>query len=239
MNSYELEVYKEVERWQKRFTKRPSMIGKLSKNIQTKVNSYVPEKIHHAITISVKKMVEGILNGTENFSKNSFKASLSLEERDIIFGEKQKKYKKAAALEGAGTGAGGLFLGLSDFPLLLSIKMKFLFEAAYVYGYDPRKLEERIFILYLFQLAFSADKQKKIVLDKVIRWDGGENKKIDWRTFQQEYRDYLDIAKLLQLVPGIGAVVGYFVNEKLLDDLGVVAMNGYRIRWLKEKGMSF
>ncbi len=28
-------------------------------------------------------------------------------------------------IEGAGTGAGGIFLGLSDFPLLLGIKVKF------------------------------------------------------------------------------------------------------------------
>jgi len=51
-----------------------------------------------------------------------------------------------------------------------------------------------------------------------------------WREFQQEYRDYIDIAKLLQLVPGIGAVVGANANSKLMDKLGVTAMNAYRMR---------
>ena len=32
---------------------------------------------------------------------------------------------KIAAAEGAGTGAGGILLGLADFPLLLTIKIKF------------------------------------------------------------------------------------------------------------------
>ena len=32
---------------------------------------------------------------------------------------------KIAAAEGAGTGAGGILLGLADFPLLLGIKIKF------------------------------------------------------------------------------------------------------------------
>jgi hypothetical protein len=54
----------------------------------------------------------------------------------------------------------------------------------------------------------------------------------DWRSFQQEYRDYIDIAKLLQLVPGIGAVVGAYVNHRLTEKLGQYAMNAYRLRML-------
>jgi hypothetical protein len=40
----------------------------------------------------------------------------------------------------------------------------------------------------------------------------------------------MDIAKLLQLVPGIGAVVGAYANYKLVDKLGVTAINAYRLR---------
>jgi hypothetical protein len=46
----------------------------------------------------------------------------------------------------------------------------------------------------------------------------------DWHNFQQEYRDYIDLAKLLQLVPGIGAVVGAYVNHRLIEKLGKFAM---------------
>ena len=35
----------------------------------------------------------------------------------------------------------------------------------------------------------------------------------DWRTFQQEYRDYIDLAKLAQMLPGVGAVVGFLPME--------------------------
>lgn len=59
---------------------------------------------------------------------------------------------------------------------------------------------------------------------------GREN--FDWRIFQQEYRDYIDIAKMLQMVPGIGAVVGAYANYKLMDKLGNTAMNAYRLRLL-------
>ncbi|TNY07227.1 EcsC family protein, partial [Escherichia coli] len=43
---------------------------------------------------------------------------------------------------------------------------------------------------------------------------------------------YIDLAKLLQLVPGIGAFVGAYVNNKLVDKLGEYAMYAYRMRIL-------
>ena len=52
----------------------------------------------------------------------------------------------------------------------------------------------------------------------------------DWRTFQQEYRDYIDLAKLAQLVPVIGAAVGAVANYRLIEQLGDTAMNCYRMR---------
>jgi len=54
----------------------------------------------------------------------------------------------------------------------------------------------------------------------------------DWRTFQREYRDYIDLAKLAQMIPVVGAPIGAFVNWRLLERLGETAMNGYRMRWL-------
>ena len=60
----------------------------------------------------------------------------------------------------------------------------------------------------------------------------------DWRTFQQEYRDHIDLAKMAQLVPIIGAPVGAVVNYRLIKKLGDTAMNAYRMRWFEE-GRSF
>jgi hypothetical protein len=55
----------------------------------------------------------------------------------------------------------------------------------------------------------------------------------NWRNFQQEYRDYIDLAKMLQLVPGVGAVVGAYVNHRLTEKLGKFAMMAYRMRVMK------
>jgi len=56
----------------------------------------------------------------------------------------------------------------------------------------------------------------------------------DWRNFQQEYRDYIDLAKMAQLIPLIGAPVGIIVNYRLIKKLGITAMNAYRMRILNQ-----
>ena len=61
-------------------------------------------------------------------------------------------------------------------------------------------------------------------------------KECDWRSFQQEYRDYIDLAKMAQLIPVIGAPVGVFVNYRLIKKLGTTAMNAYRMRLINFDG---
>jgi hypothetical protein len=96
-------------------------------------------------------------------------------------------------------------------------------------------MEERVFILYIFQLAFSSDEVRRDTFYKIEHWEEikHEAEELDWRKFQQEYRDYIDLAKMLQLVPGIGAVVGAVANNNLLKHLGETAMNAYRLRIVK------
>ncbi|RDC66456.1 Protein EcsC [Adhaeribacter pallidiroseus] len=48
------------------------------------------------------------------------------------------------------TGAGGILLGLADFPLLLGIKLKMLHDIAALYGHFVTDYRERIYLLYIF-----------------------------------------------------------------------------------------
>ncbi|MDF1511201.1 EcsC family protein [Robertmurraya sp. DFI.2.37] len=234
MNDYEQKAYEEVQEWKRKLLKRSNLIKRVSKKAQEKINEKIPEKVHSVITDSIKNMVKMTVAGSSFTTKMEMTRNLSLEEREKKLVEKMAVYQKTATVEGAGTGAGGILLGLADFPLLLSIKMKFLFEAAAVYGFDTKEYEERLFILHIFQLAFSSDEKRKETIQIIENWE--ERKKeiidMDWQQFQQEYRDFIDFVKMLQLVPGIGAVVGAYANYNLMEHLGEVAKNAYRIRIL-------
>ena len=71
-----------------------------------------------------------------------------------------------------------------------------------------------------------------LVADRVSAHPYHDFQQFDWRKFQQEYRDYIDLAKLVQMIPVVGAPIGALVNWKLLERLGRTAMNSYRMRWL-------
>lgn len=232
MITYEEKVIKEVEQWKATFMKDSSMMTRFSKKVQTKVQQLIPAKVQKVLTETIRMMVQTISAGS-NFIKPKLKEThWSLQRRDDEVRKKMDEYKKIAAAEGAGTGAGGILLGLADFPLLLGIKIKFLFDAATLYGFDTSNKEERLFILHVFQLAFSSDDHRKEIWKAIETWDTEEENHMDWEKFQTEYRDYIDLAKMLQLVPIIGAPVGAYANYQLLQRLGEVTMNCYRMRLL-------
>ncbi|MDW7674687.1 MAG: EcsC family protein [Bacillota bacterium] len=235
MNSYETIIFKELKAWELKMAKKPSLANRLTKKMQTKVNGLIPAKAHAAITIAIKNMVKAVLFGSE-FTNIKPLALASLQERERLVKEKINFYKKTSAISGAGTGAGGILLGLADLPILLSLKIKFLYDVSALYGFDVRDFKERLYLLYIFQLAFSSQEKRNEVYRQIVGWDQkvaelpADLNSFDWLGFQQEYRDYIDLAKMLQLVPVIGAVVGAYANYRLLDQLGETAMNAYRMR---------
>lgn len=235
MNSYDMLAMQELKMWQKKMLRRPSLLNNFSKRMQTKVNSLIPEKVHRAITVTIKQMVRGVLFGARRTTSNALQ-NISLQQREETVQKKIDIYRKTAAVEGGITGAGGILLGLADFPILLGIKIKLLFDIAALYGFDVNDYKERVYLLHIFELAFSSASYRKKVYLQMNNWEVQQQNlpedinQFDWRNFQQEYRDYLDIAKMAQLIPVIGAPVGVVVNNRLIKKLGHTAMNAYRMR---------
>jgi hypothetical protein len=235
---YDPVIAAQLQAWQYKMTRQPSLSGRISKSIQNRVNRIIPEKVHAAVTIAIKQMVRGVLFGA-GYVGQTYPPVTSLAEREVAVTQRIKFYQSTAAAEGGVTGAGGILLGLADFPILLSLKLKLLFDIAGLYGFDATDYKERVYLLHIFELAFSSQEHRRKVFVQIENWE--EKKKelpedinqFDWRSFQQEYRDYIDLAKLAQLVPGIGAVVGVVVNYRLIKQLGETAMNAYRMRVVK------
>jgi len=238
MDHYLQQVSSELIVWQKQMLRRPSFFNNLSRKIQTKVNSWIPEKIHKAITLAIKQMIRGVLFGASHTTDDPLR-NASFQTREELVLKKIKNYRNTAAVEGGITGAGGLLLGLADFPILIGIKIKLLFDIASLYGFDTDDYKERLYILHIFELAFSSHEHRRNVYLKMTDWDEKSNdlpadiNGFDWRNFQQEYRDYIDLAKMAQLIPVIGAPVGIVVNNRLIKKLGITAMNAYRMRLIK------
>ena len=239
VETYEAQILSELTLWQKKMLRNPSLFNKLSKNVQTKINDLIPEKVHAAITAAIKQMIRAVLFGSQYTTAKPLQEN-SLQIREEAVRKKVEVYRTTAAVEGGITGAGGLLLGLADFPILIGIKIKLLFEIASLYGFDTKDYKERVYLLHIFELAFSSDVHRKKIYLEITDWEKRSRElpedinQFDWRIFQQEYRDYIDIAKLVQLLPVIGAPVGAVVNYKMIKKLGTTAMNAYRMRLLKK-----
>ncbi len=241
MDNYKQKIEIELEFWKRDILKKPSVLSKVTDGIQKKINTYIPDKVHNAITTAIKAMTKAVLFGSTYTTSAMPSTGMSLIHREALVREKIDSYCKTGAAEGGITGAGGFLMSMADFPILIGIKMKMLFEIAALYGFDVKDFRERLYILHIFQLAFSSKEGAAKVFVQMQNWDqkllvlpeSSEN--FDWKTFQQEYRDYIDIAKLAQLLPVIGAAVGAVANYQLIKKLGKTATQAYRMRLINKE----
>lgn len=236
-NLYERKIHKEMLAWQQAMQRSPSFSNKATSGVQSRINKIIPQKVHTVVTRVIKDLTRAVLFGS-GFTTFSRHTIADLHSTEDVIKARINFYTSSAAAEGAITGFGGFLSGLADFPLWLTLKMKMLFEIASRYGIDVQDFKERIFILHIFQLSFSSQQHRNKIYEIVADWENQKElipddiHQFDWKTFQLQYRDHIDLAKLLQLIPGVGAIVGAYVNHKLTTRLGNMAMNAYRMRIL-------
>lgn len=238
MTAYEEKAYLLLNDWKQKMQKKPSLTNRIAKGIQNKINNIIPEKVHKVITVTIEKMVKAVLFGAKYTTTDKLATNASFQLRESYIKQQINFYQKAASIEGAVTGSGGILMGFAEFPVLIGIKMKLLFNIAALYGFNVKDYKERLYILYIFQLTYSSQQRRNGIYNLLQNWEGysillpADADEFDWRTFQQEYRDYIDLAKMAQLIPVIGAAVGAVANYHLIAQLGETAMNCYRMRML-------
>lgn len=236
---YEAWARGEVAHWRAEMLKPPGRLDRAARAVQQGVNRIIPERIHAAVTRVIEQMTRAIITGVEYVPAAPLAdAPLSVRDRKAL--SAIALYRGAAAAEGGATGLGGIWLSAADFPALIALKLKLLFDVGAAYGRTGDNLEDRLYALAIFQLAFSTPERRAEVFHALEAWDHEPHPQslddFDWRTFQQQYRDYIDLAKLAQMIPYVGAPVGAVANWRLTQRLGRTAMNAYRLRWLDTQG---
>jgi hypothetical protein len=233
-SAYAVRAKAELDRWLTKMSKGPSPLDRAARGVQVRINRIIPEKVHAAVTAVMEQMTRAMVTGADLTTAKPLQGA-TLCEREAQVQRRIAAYRAVGATEGGVAGAGGFTLALAEFPTLIATKIRLLFEIAALYGHDGARLSERLYILHIFQLAFSSADHRRDVLEQMLDWDAQGRPEslegLDWRKFQQEYRDYIDLAKLAQLIPVIGAPVGAVVNYRLVDRLGETAIGAYRMRW--------
>lgn len=231
-------VRAEVEAWRTKVLKRPGLWDKATRGTQDRINRIIPERVHAIVTSGVEAMTKGILAGSDVL-RPRVAGDGSLAARELRARAAIRAYRNTASVEGGVAGAGGFLLAAADFPALMAIKVRMLGDVVAAYGWGGGSLRERLFVLHIFHLAFASARRRPEALADLERWianidQPGAITDYDWRTFQIEYRDYIDLAKLAQLIPVVGAPIGAAVNWRLVERLGETAIMACRMRWLAE-----
>ncbi|RXT04892.1 EcsC family protein [Ammoniphilus sp. CFH 90114] len=243
MDQYQQFIYSQIKEWEKEQT-ATWFFDRWSRALQKKLDSLIPEVVHEKLAKAVEGMVKSIASGVSLIpQKQEYEyAHLSFVMRDKKAQEAIEIYKKVAMVEGAGTGAGGIMLSAVDFPAFIAIKFKLLQELSNIYGYNIKDFEERMFIIKVFQLAYAGDVSRAKIYQDLKEWPQRKQQisrstyedVMAWRTFYAEYRESIELRKMLQVIPGLGAIVGAWANRSILDDLAVTAQQVYRLRYMQE-----
>lgn len=224
--------------WRDKVLKRPGLWDKATRGTQDRINRIIPERVHQIVTTGVEAMTKGILFGSDLLKAKPMTAG-GLAVREEKARATIRAYRNTASIEGGVAGAGGFVLAAADFPALMAIKVRMLGEIVAAYGWGGGSVRERLFVLHIFHLAFASARRRPEALAALERWIADIDQPqvltdYDWRTFQLEYRDHIDLAKMAQLLPLVGAPVGAVVNWRLVERLGETAIMACRMRWFAE-----
>jgi hypothetical protein len=248
MDVFEKTVVKSIKQFETNLYKAAtSPSHNWAKKMQQKFDGLVPKQIHQSFAFALEKGIKTFLQGLQIHQEKqkiivSSQPEKSLHELTEEAEQIVSNYTKLAAIEGAGTGFGGFIASTIDFPALISIKLKMLQELAMHFGYPLVNLEERIYIVRVLQLQFSSKYAKQKNWLKVKEWDtvthsqewdSWEN--FNWEEFYMEYKQSIELIKMLQMVPGFGALVGGLANYAFLNDLGNTAILCFQMRKIIER----
>lgn len=173
---------------------------------------------------------------------------LDLQDVDRTIGWLSAKYKGLAAVEGVGTGLVGLVGIPADVVALISMNLRAIGEYATFCGFDLSLQQERLFALDILGMASSStDVSKQLFMANLVKVSKDVAKKKAWKHLEkhafvsavQKLAKALGIrltkAKLAQVVPAAGAIVGGGFNAYYTAKVCDAAFHLYRERMLAEK----
>ncbi len=156
-------------------------------------------------------------------------------------------HRRAAALQGAAAGVSGLFGLLADVPVLYTLLCRCILEVATCYGFPVRGAAEEAHMLKVLDLGhFLEDDRRRQGLTELedlqdlIR-EGTPLKDLErlalakgLQALSRQMAAGLVRRKAAQAVVLVGGLVGAGVNYQLVADVGTVAWQAYRRRFVME-----
>lgn len=266
LTSYEKDVRREIERWER----GESSILMQAMNWAMKPVDYVVDRVAPPEVVDqAGRAVEDFLSVLNNASEWTYDTDDLLERarkhgidveriedlRDQPLDELDPFARSLfaqnavlAAIEGGGTGLGGVFLMAADLPLLFTINFRLIQQIGAAYGFSMRGPAYRPIILSIYNVAASSGRDAKhAALREMSVAAASFAGDLEYRgrisgTFREQNRHLpREIAKNLvgrklgQTIPVIGAAVGAGVNYWFTTETAQAAYMLFRALFLEWK----
>jgi hypothetical protein len=142
-----------------------------------------------------------------------------------------------AVLEGALTGAGGIWTALLDVPLLFTLCLRTIIKMGHCYGYTLDRPNDKAWVLGALAVALSSTKERRTELMAQLRdIEDLLLEEIQQDVVIEETASLLTQVEIFEDIPVFGAVTGGLLNLSVAHRTDVTARHLFQERWLRDNG---
>ena len=269
LNAYEKEVRKEIEQWQHGSTSfLMQAINWAMQPVDWVVEQVVPADVVDHASTAIEQGLSMLNNASEwthdddSLLQAAREADIDVEDPEALRNEPLEKLDKLArsfftqnavlaAIEGGGTGLGGLVFIAADIPLLFGINLRLIQQIGSAYGFAMRGPEFQPLILSIFNVAASGKRESRndamreiSVAAAAFANDQSYKGRVSGTFTDQNRHLPREIAKnivgrkLAQSIPIAGAAVGAGVNYWFTQETAETSFMLFRALYLDRKERS-
>jgi EcsC protein family len=243
LTDYEARQVEKIAAWKASF---PNPFGELFRHaaqpLADFVERFIPDRIallsidaaYNASDLSASENDIKIQAGVGHISELRHKP---LQECDRLSRRAGTFAQGLATIEGALTGAGGIWTTLLDVPLLFTLCLRTIIKTGRCYGYALDKPADKAWILGALAVALSSTREKRTELTARLREiEDLLLEETQEQVLIEETASLLTQIELFEDIPVFGAATGALLNLSVAHRTDVTARHLFQERWLRDNG---
>jgi hypothetical protein len=243
LTEYESHQVQQIAAWK---SQPPNPLGEIWKTLTRPaakaVAEIVPEKLMEwlfegADATATRLTWQKDLKSQTGISEIAELRNGSLEQCDRLAQRTALAAHIVAVVEGAATGAGGVWTTLLDVPLLFVLGLRTIRKIGCEYGYHLEERRDRMFVLGVLLVALSGS--LKIRRERLHRLRELEEMLVEETVEDvliEEVVQFIFQLEVFEEIPGVGAISGALLNLGFMHRINTTARRIFQERWLRDNG---
>lgn len=241
LTDYEAGQVDQIAAWK---SQPPNPIAELWKTITTPGASALEKVIPSRVVekaIARMDTAADLMAGQEHVKRRAGVTDLAelrdrpLQDCDEVAWRDQVGAQFVATVEGAATGAGGVWTTLIDIPLLFTLAVRTIRRIGHCYGYALEGPQGRAFVLGVLVAALSGSLEiRRRRLERLRDVEDLLIEETEEDILVEEIVSFIFQLEVFEDVPGVGAISGAALNVAFMNRVNQTARRVFQERWLRD-----